>query len=71
MTFQRKMGILTSKNIDMKIRKNQLKIYIWNFVLYDSEMWIIGKYKEKKLLTFKVWYYRRVLKLSWVYQITN
>lgn len=64
-------GLLTSKNIDLKIRKNFLKMYVWSVALYGSETWTIRKAEEKKILEFEVWCCRRILKIRWVDRVTH
>lgn len=39
--------------------------------LYDDDTWTLGNSEEKKLLAFKAWYYRKLLKISWIDHITN
>jgi len=41
--FQKKKGLLTSKNIDSKVRRNLPRTYVWNVALYGSETWTIRK----------------------------
>lgn len=36
----------TSKNIDLNIRKNLLKTYVWSIMLYGCEIW--RRIEEKK-----------------------
>lgn len=69
--FQKRKSLLTSGNIDLKIRKNLLKIYVWSVAFYGSETWTIRKAEEKKILAFEVWCYRRSLKIRWVDHVTN
>jgi len=69
--FQKKKNLLTSRNIDLKIRKNLLKTYVWSVALYGSETWTIRKAEEKNILAFEVWCYRRILKISWIDRISN
>lgn len=65
------MGLFTSRNIDIKIRKNLLKVYVWSVALYGSETWTVRNAEEKKILAFEVWCYRRIFKIRWVDRVTN
>jgi hypothetical protein len=47
-----------------------VKAYVWSTALYWSEMWIIGD-AERRLETFKVCCYRRMMGKSWVDRVTN
>jgi len=40
-------------------------------LLYGSETWAIQNTEEKIILEFEEWCYRRMLKISWIEQITN
>jgi len=60
-----------SRNIDIKVRKNLLKVYVWSVALYGNETWTIGKTKEKRLLVFETWCYRKLLRIRWTEHITN
>jgi hypothetical protein len=53
--FQSKKNMFISRNIDIKMRKNLLKAYVWSVALYGSETWTIGKTEEKRLLSFETW----------------
>jgi len=35
--FQKRKDLLTSRNIDLKIRKTLLKTYVWSVALYGSK----------------------------------
>jgi len=55
--FQSKKNMFISRNIDIKVRKNLLKAYVWSVTLYGSETWTIDKTEEKRLLAFETWCY--------------
>lgn len=45
---------------------------MFGVLYYESETWTKGKTEEKRILAFKEWYYRQILKISWVQlKITN
>ena len=58
-------------NIDLEIKKKLLKTYLWSVALYGCEARTIGKGERRRLETFKVWCYRKLLKISWVDVVTN
>jgi len=41
--LESKKNIFISRNIDIKVRKNLLKTYVWSVALYGSEAWTIGQ----------------------------
>lgn len=53
------------RNIDTKVRKSLLKAF------YGSNTWTLGGTEENRLLEFETWYYRRMLRISWIEHITN
>lgn len=40
-------------------------------MLYSSETWTIGNEEQRKTEDFKMWCFRRTLKMSWMDRITN
>ena len=69
--FNRKKTLLASRNISLKIRKNLLKTYVWSIALYGCETWTIATEERRRLESFKMWCYRRMLRISWMDRITN
>lgn len=57
--------------IDLNIRKNLLKTYIWGIMLYGYEVWTIAREKMRKIVAFEMWCYRRMEKISWTDKVTN
>ena len=66
-TFNEKKNVLNSKKISFKVRKKFLQTYVWSVVLYVCK-WATEK---KKLLAFKVWCHRRMLRISWVEKLMD
>lgn len=69
--FNKKRNIFTSKSIDLNIRKNLLKTYIWSIMLYGCETWTIAREEMRRIEAFEMWCYRRMQKISWTDRITN
>lgn len=44
-TFKNKKNMFISGIIDIKLRKNLLKTYVWTVTLYENETWTIDKTK--------------------------
>jgi len=53
------------------MKKKLIKCCIWNFVLYGSETWTLGKNKERVINAFESWSWRRKLKIQWADRTTN
>ena len=39
---------------------------MYSVSLYDCKAWIIGKGERRRYEAFKIWCYRKLLKISWV-----
>lgn len=44
--FQNKKNMFISSIIDIKVRKNLLKAYVWSVTQYENETWTVNKTKE-------------------------
>jgi hypothetical protein len=63
-TFNMKKTPFTSK-LDLNLRKNLVKCYIWSIAFYRDETWTLGKVNQKYLRSFEIWCWRRMDKISW------
>ena len=68
--FNKKRNILTGK-LNLQLRKNLMKCYIWSVALYGAETWTIRKKEKKYLESFEMWCWRRMEKIRWTDRITN
>ena len=70
-TFTSLNIILTARNISIAVRQIVLKCYIWSTLLYGCETWTISGDMIKKLEALEIWFYRRMLGISWKEKVTN
>ena len=63
--IRRKIGI------DISVRIRVLKCYIWSTLLYGCETWKICVDMMKKLEALDIWFYQRMLWISWKDRLTN
>ena len=63
--------ILTNGRIDKKTRLNLITTYVWSALLYGAESWTINKEMEKRINAAELWFYRRMLKVSWTKHVSN
>ena len=63
--------ILTNGKISKRTRINLIRTYVWSSLLYGAESWTIDKEMEKKISAAEMWFYRRMLKVSWTKRVTN
>ena len=68
--FVQKRTLFTS-NIGLATRKTLLKSYIWSIALYGCETWTVGKQEKKRIDSFEMWCYRRMLKVKWTDHVRN
>ncbi|VVC42051.1 Hypothetical protein CINCED_3A009450 [Cinara cedri] len=69
--FNKKKNLFTPRRIDINIRKNLIKTYVWSVVLYGSENWTIAKAEKNRLLAFETWCWGRMQGISWREHMTN
>jgi hypothetical protein len=51
--FIKRKALFTSK-LDLNLRKNLLKCYIWSMALYGAETWTLRKVDQKYLESFEM-----------------
>jgi hypothetical protein len=57
-----KKTIFTSK-LDLELRKELVKHYIWSIALYGTKTWTLRKLDQKYVESFKMWCWRRMEKM--------
>ena len=55
----------------MFVRKRLVKVFVWSVVLYGSEMWTLQKEDIRRLESFEMWIWRRMMKASWTEHKAN
>ena len=70
-SFRDQMNMLANRKIKLDTRKRILKSYVWSVLLYGCEAWNISKNMEEKLASLELWFYRRMLKVSWMDKVRN
>ena len=55
----------------MHTKKRVLNCYVEPVLLYGSECWTISAQMKSKLQATELWFYRRMMKISWVDDTTN
>ena len=63
--FMDMKNVFCARKIGIGLRKRLLKCYIWSVLTYGSETWTISKIMEKKLEAVEMWFWRRMLRISW------
>ena len=63
--------ILKNRNISFSTKLRVLKTYVWSILLYGCETWTITAETKKNLEAAKMWFYRRMERISWKEKRTN
>jgi len=66
-----KRRILFTSTLDLELRKNLVKFYIWSIALYGAETWTLRAVDQKHLQSFEMWCCRRMEKISWTDHVRN
>ena len=70
-TFNKLEKVLKSRKMLMSTKKRVLECYVISVLLYGSECWTISPTMRKRLEAVEMWFYRRMLRLSWTEHTTN
>lgn len=69
--FMNKKNILTSKHMNIDVRKSFAKSFVWSTLLYGSESWTLGKLERNRLEAAEMWIWRKMTRTSWMERKTN
>ena len=59
------------RNVRFGTKKKIIYCYVFSVLNYGCESWTWKKAMFKKINSFEMWCYRRMLKISWKNRITN
>ena len=59
------------RTIPKCLKMKLLKCLVWPVMLYGCETWTMKKEEEKKIESAEMWFYRRLLRISWKDKRTN
>ena len=68
--FNRKKALFTTK-LDLNLRKQLVKCYIWSMASDGAEMCTHRKVDRKYLESFEMWCWRKMEKISWTDHVRN
>ena len=69
--FSKIQKLVTNSKISMSLRRRFVKCFVWSVLLYGCETWTLKKADEKRLQAAEMWFWRRMLKISWTERRTN
>ena len=59
------------RNLAAKLKMKLIKILVWSVLLYGLEGWTMTKADENRVLAAEMWFWRRMLNISWKERRTN
>ena len=64
-------SILKSRDITLPTKVHLVKAMVFPVVRYGCENWTIKKAKHRIIDAFELWYWRRLLRISWTARRSN
>ena len=58
-------SVLKSRDITLLTKVHIIKATVFPVVMYGCESWTIKKAKHRRIDAFKLWFWRRLLKVPW------
>ena len=65
------LNIWKDRSIPLQLKVKIMECLVWPIMLYGWETWTTRKAKEKKIEAAWMWFYRRLLRISWTERRTN
>ena len=64
-------SILKSRDIILPAKVSLVKTMIFPVVMYGCESWTVKKAEHRRLESFELWYWRRLLRVPWTGRRSN
>ena len=64
-------SILKSRDITLSTKVYLVKVMVFSVVTYGCESWTIKKAEHQRIDAFKLWCWRRLLRVSWTARRSN
>ena len=58
-------NILKSRDISLMMKIHIVKAKVFSVVMYGCESWTINKAEHRRIVAFKLWCWRRLLRVPW------
>ena len=65
------VNVLKDRAISVTTKKRLLKSLVFSIAIYGSECWVLKTTDKKKIISFELWCYRRLLRIKWTDRKTN
>ena len=63
--------ILKSRDITLSTNVRLVKAVVFPVVMYGCESWTVKKAEHRRIDAFKLWYWRRLLRVLWIARRSN
>ena len=63
--------IFKSRDITLPTNVHLVKAMVFPVVMYECESWTVKKAEHRRIDAFDVWYWRRLLRVSWTAKRSN
>ena len=64
-------NVLKSRDITLRTKVHIVKAMVFPVVTYSCESWTIKKKECQRIYIFKLWYWRKLLKIPWTERSSN
>ena len=64
-------SILKSRDITLSTKVHLVKAMVFPVVMYECESWTIKKIECRRIDSFELWYWRRLLRVPWTARRSN
>ena len=64
-------SIIKSRDITLPIKVHLVKTMVFPVVIYGCESWTIKKAEHQRTDAFELWFWRRLLRVSWTARRSN
>ena len=68
--FNKKKTLFT-RTLNLNLRKETVKCYLWSMALYGGETWTLQAAGQKYLENYEMWCWRGMEKISWTDHVRN
>jgi len=69
--FNQLRSIFADRKMSTTIKIRLLKTYVWSVLLYGCESWTFTAETRKNVEAAEMWFYRRILRVSYMDRVTN
>ena len=63
--------VWNDKNIRKDLKMKLVRTLVWSALLYGAESWTLRKADENRIMAAEMWFWRRMLNISWKDKRTN